>query len=943
MATVAEVSEGINTILAQVASNRSSSPSSSTGLAPADEEALLKQWNTAITSLRKAEEGISTTRLKQMSQTLKYRLEEAKLAKEYAKIDSSDRQAVYNGQVKLQLGREKNIARYYEKTRMHDQEIVQMAEEKARKAKGQDKLLAAWEVWAKPQKFLGVDKPTMLRDDPAYAATLLQVMNAVNRENGNVKLFAVDDDTGLVDIEATRDTQSYRQMNPETRGDLDDTLTAYNLLRAKQNQQAAMLDQQKGEGEKRMQAAAAALASGKNREFDRLIELEKDKSSSAQLKFEADEGLVSQAEADAVIESADKRTESAEEAREIIEYVEGRLGADGERKFESGLAKGISNEGFRAWAADHGYDRLGRVQMGKDGKPDLSTYVEGGDDVTALLAWKKQSLRRAGNYGLRGIDTGEIWSIELNDGTLITGRRLKRHAADPMGAIRIVTADGARVITPQETNQASILQRPPPSVSANDRRAKRLYNQDVARGTYARLEGAALSSSGLQNEEMLYRDADGKFYTNRETGEYLRQDEMEARRIRAGKGSPFQFTDDGTPYVIDPESASVYKVTGAGLEKVDEEVANAVIAKVPAGGERRLLVTGEGDDQRLVSSGDLEAAVGSAEKADLIGFPDTPEEKARVEGLVAASMTPTGMGYDVTEQSPPKVIRGEGEMRVGFFMVEPTDDAREISDEEILNWNNAMDKVQMDEMVDASGDDEGTSWGVMDLPEKTNLAPEPAVEPAPEPAVEPAPEPAPEPVNAQEAASRALKESQAGQPTSQERRPKGGTPEARASDAANRLKLAGKDKGTAQQAVPMSQPTASGSGGITDAGAMSMTIGEGVLDPPTDVPTKEKSDASITDDVNVGGVPNLVGAFTNMLRKKRERKKEKEATTKPKTEDSPGPDAQTTTSTVPGKDGVAGDNGAAEKAKEAKKAKKDKDAEDARNAQLAAAISAVGK
>ena len=283
MATVAEVSEGINTILAQVASNRSSSPSSSTGLAPADEEALLKQWNTAITSLRKAEEGISTTRLKQMSQTLKYRLEEAKLAKEYAKIDSSDRQALYNGQVKLQLGREKNIARYYEKTRMHDQEIVQMAEEKARKAKGQDKLLAAWEVWAKPQKFLGVDKPTMLRDDPAYAATLLQVMNAVNRENGNVKLFAVDDDTGLVDIEATRDTQSYRQMNPETRGDLDDTLTAYNLLRAKQNQQAAMLDQQKGEGEKRMQAAAAALASGKNREFDRLIELEKDKSSSAQL------------------------------------------------------------------------------------------------------------------------------------------------------------------------------------------------------------------------------------------------------------------------------------------------------------------------------------------------------------------------------------------------------------------------------------------------------------------------------------------------------------------------------------------------------------------------------------------------------------------------------------------------------------------------------------
>ena len=936
MATVAEVSEGINTILAQVASNRSSS--SSTGLAPADEEALLKQWNTAITSLRKAEEGISTTRLKQMSQTLKYRLEEAKLAKEYAKIDSSDRQAVYNGQVKLQLGREKNIKDYFSKVRSADMKLVQLGERQSAQAQGRDKFLDIWKLWTEPQKFGEAEKPKVAQDDPAYTETFKLLFKSANLNN--IAKIVQFDENNIVDIPKTLSVLKKREIDVSEVNNFKAELEAYNTLMAARNSQSAMLAQQKGEGEKRMQAAAAALASGKNREFDRLIELEKDKSSSAQLKFEADEGLVSQAEADTVIESANKRAESAAEAREIIKYVEGRLGADGERKFESGLAKGISNEGFRAWAADHGYDRLGRVQMGKDGKPDLSTYVEGGDDVTALLAWKKQSLRRAGNYGLRGIDTGEIWSIELNDGTLITGRRLKRHAADPMGAIRIVTADGARVITPQETNQASILQRPPPSVSANDRRAKRLYNQDVARGTYARLEGAALSSSGLQNEEMLYRDADGKFYTNRETGEYLRQDEMEARRIRAGKGSPFQFTDDGTPYVIDPESASVYRVTGAGLEKVDEEVANAVIAKVPAGGERSLLVTGEGDDQRLVSSGDLEAAVGSAEKADLIGFPDTPEEKARVEGLVAASMTPTGMGYDVTEQSPPKVIRGEGEMRVGFFMVEPTDDAREISDEEILNWDNAMDKVQMNEMVDPSEAEEAGDLNMgapRAIPGSTPPSPPPAAAAEVAPAAKPPTPPQVDPsvFTEGETGVDAVDTPPGGTPPIGDSAPMPGT----ARPPSDRTKLKGKDKGTSQQAVDMSQRAASGSGGIADAGAMSMTIGKGVLDPPTTLPEGDESGANLTDGVNVGGVPNLVGAVTNMLRKKRKRKQE-EVATKPKTEDSPGPDAQTTTSTVPGKDGVPGDNGAAEKAKKAKEAK---EAKDARNAQLAAAISAVGK
>ena len=141
----------------------------------------------------------------------------------------------------------------------------------------------------------------------------------------------------------------------------------------------------------------------------------------------------------------------------------------------------------------------------------------------------------------------------------------------------------------------------------------------------------------------------------------------------------------------------------------------------------------------------------------------------------------------------------------------------------------------------------------------------------------------------------------------------------------------------------MSQRTASGSGGIADAGGMSMTIGEGVLGPPTTVPKEDESDASLTDDVNVGAVPNIVSALTNMLRNKRKRKQEKEvAPTNQDADDGTDPDATINTSQVPGPKGVSSDNGAAEKAKKAKEAEDARKAKEAKDAQLAAAIKSAG-
>tara|TARA_R110001592_G_scaffold636_1_gene3310 strand:- start:10279 stop:13230 length:2952 start_codon:yes stop_codon:yes gene_type:complete len=919
---VQAVTKDISTIISGVAGRRSAASSESA----ADEDSLLKHLIAAINTKRKSEEGISTTELKKMSEALKYRTAQERLRLDYAKIDSSDRQAVYAGQVTLQKGREANITKYFKAVRSPDMEMVQVAEREFAGGDGRDSFLAAWKVWTQPQTYLKADKPKIAQDDPAYTATFKQIMNNVN-QFGEIVVF---DENGLVDISKTRAILKRRQIQESTLTNFEAEVEAYNVLMARRNEQSSMLARQKEEGRERLKAAQGHLERKDNAAFDNTIEGAKEAAHMAELAAEAMGGIIDKDEAIAAIESANLRRESSAEADWVIKYIREQLGGSDQDKIRDGLAKGIGNEGFRAWAADHGFDRLGRVQTGKDGKLVLSSYVEGGDDVAALLAWKKQSLRRAGNYGLRGIDSGEIWSVELRDGTLVTGRRLKRHAADPMGAIRIVTADGARVITPQEAKQASILQRPEPSVSRIDRRAKRLYNQDVERGTYARLEDKALWSSGLQDEATLYQDDAGNYYKDTETGEYIRQDVMEARRIRAGKGSPFQFTDDGTPYVIDPESASVYKVTGAGLEKVDEEVANAVIAKVPQSGERSLLVTGEGDDQRLVSSGDLEAAVGSAEKADLIGVPDTPEEKARVDSLVAASMTAEGLGYKSTDEPPPETIRGDGKGVAGIWMVEPgPGDQVTVSDEDALAWDNALEEVQMGQTLGLTDDDppadtsgsrgiEGTGPKSMSgtivrrlsdpslaledkkalankwqsshpvqygrayegLKDRTDLGfelPPPQPIPAAEtPAAAPAEAtpvvaaaPAPTDITGQEGFTWNEETNEwvrdGYEPSKKTSKPK--TPA-----AADRSALVGAKTPKSlqdQETVPMSQGDT-----LTDVGQMKLDAR--VLAPPTTVPEEDESDASLTEgvaeDVDAPNLSPVLAKIAGLLKKKKKKK-----------------------------------------------------------------------
>ena len=65
------------------------------------------------------------------------------------------------------------------------------------------------------------------------------------------------------------------------------------------------------------------------------------------------------------------------------------------------LAQATTSTAYRAWAADHGFTSLGRVDTDANGNVDLSTYIPGRDDMPARRAFERELKRGEGNYGFR--------------------------------------------------------------------------------------------------------------------------------------------------------------------------------------------------------------------------------------------------------------------------------------------------------------------------------------------------------------------------------------------------------------------------------------------------------------------------------------------------------------------------------------------------------------
>ena len=661
------------------------------------------RWLDSIQLMLDVTGEISETDLKRIKARLDYGTAMKKLELEYDKLDSMEDRAKLDAHTKILVARINQQKSYNEKTRVADAKLLEIIEDAVGKAGGKDIVMVAFDKWQKPT--IGADKvekPQISRDDPAWEVSFAKTMDLLNAKN-QAPIFVYNADRTL-DIDATNRNLNKRRLGGIDASELRRDMEVYNTKRAQSNTIQANLDADRQTAENHFKAAEAAFRKGDKAAFEQELQAAQEIFQRMDAKFELNNELISMEEAQNIIDSSHLRSEAHAEAKRAMKYAREQLGQDDQDSVRAGLARNVANTGFRAWAADHGFDRLGRVERDSDGNAIVSTYVEGGDDVAAILAWERQSLRRAGNYGFRGIDSGEIWRVELNDGTSVTGRRLKRHAADPMGAIRIVTADGARVITPEETTQAVILRKPKPTVRTIDRRAKRIYDRE--KGLYADLDEAAEFRAGLEDVEDLARNEDDEYIVDAD-GKYLRSDEVDAARARAPKNVVTMKEIDGKQYWIDGATANVYTVApeGNGLIQVDDETKQAVIASDAVGVIQVRRAT-EGDVSTTKIGEDNWAIITSKDIGPLVSGeiqPESPDpgEEEIFSALQSELGSDAALGYGSTKDDPPTSVgdSSTGSDNGGIWTVDASDKGIPISDEAELGDITALEEAQLESVL----------------------------------------------------------------------------------------------------------------------------------------------------------------------------------------------------------------------------------------------------
>ena len=633
--------------------------------------------------------SIATHELKSYKAAIEFHTNVAGLQFKYEQLETStnvERAKIYADILKAQIAAQKT---YYSKTRVADTNITgaflnsvgDSADPVILLNKAADALKAGMAI----NNLSG--KPNISPTDPAFTATMRALLEGANRHNG--KKLVVFGRDGLVDIRATQANINARKMSGPEMTNLVNSMKAYNAKRLQEIGIDEGYEEAITLADNRYQAAVAKLRKDPN-DAEALNDLEaiNEQIESGKIQFLADANLVSKEEAEKELEIIDLRMDAATEARTAAAYAKSKLGGDDQDEVREGLAKGVSNSAFRAWAADHGFDRLGSVDFDKDGKVDVDTYKEGGDDVAALLAWQKQSLRKPGNYGFRAVNSGEIWRVELKDGTEVTGHRLRRHAADPNGAIRIVTAEGARLITPAEASQAQILQRQKTGLSRIDRRARRMFKKNKFKyeklGATARFRAGEMAKADLAQTENL------EYIVDPETGQGITKREFETAKQNARTSASFIFESDGMMYIVDPATAKVYSADFAGnkFTELTDEQRDAIRDKIPVDGQREYFGVGkDGKPVKLFRTADIEALVkGELEiDGDFSGF-DSDEFNA----LLEQDTTLAGLGFEMSPDVPATPVSGTTSRLAGFNIVEQ-EDTRRISDEDEVKANDALD------------------------------------------------------------------------------------------------------------------------------------------------------------------------------------------------------------------------------------------------------------
>ena len=839
---------------------------------------------------RKIIESLDTTQLKRAKQSLDYAAKLSRIDADLLKAQMSSDVAALNAQKDLVLKRLDLQKDYNAKTRVADAKITGVIKETLRKKGNQDPIVQVFDAYSKP--FIGeglAQRPNISLNDPAWESTFVEMLDMLNKDNGQ-RETAVEDAGTLFYFNADRTVDWERSKNKIQSADgrreldasqlrkIEDLVETYNRKRTQSMTLEANLQSYAEVFDREYEQALAAAQGGRVDEAKNIAE--KMKESGQKLKAAGDtySGTMSKSEADAIVADADYRRKMADDATEYVEYAKRKLTGEQQEQENAGIIYGVANPVFRAWAADHGFDNIGEVEVDDKGKPKFGTYRAGGDDIAAILAYKNQSLRKPGNYGLRGlkVDTGEIWRVELKNGEVVTGARLKRHAADPFGAIRIVTEDGAMVITPEDASRSQILRRPKQDLSRIDRRAKRIYERE--KGLYGRLEDRAAFEAGFPDEEDLALSEDRQYLTK--DGKYVRKDEMLAARDRAQKDVVYAQEYDGNNYLVSGASGDVYGVTDDGVVyKVDKEKNKAlyegVLGSMPAVNERNLVgrqaAKGEArpslNDATLLSAQDLESAVGQSVE-NIPGLSVTDDtDRAQYAALVPQLASNQLLGYSTTDKAPLPTVTGDYRNEAGFQVIDaPVGEGPDIPEfEEDVLGTRGLEAEEVDLALDMVGEERTPTGGPGAVAGSGDAARMAAATTPPPPKVE------------EETVEEETVKEVVTAPTS-DKKEKDAGPRVDPKLLPGVFRSA--DKGVADvaatsgQTTPMEDrralagketSTTLSNGAFTDAGAM--TMGGSLGDAPTEVKKRKGGDLDL-DGSNDIDVPPLLAALGGLLKRR---------------------------------------------------------------------------
>jgi hypothetical protein len=396
-------------------------------------------------------------------------------------------------------------------------------------------------------------------DDPRFLQTFREVVDIAQ---GGVPDFITFDDNGIAtatDALKNRTTTQAENIRARIR-EYNERQSAYRDHEASMNSEAATLDN-------RIKAAEGLLsgAAGGQPDVAKMNQLIGDAESRINKlhhKFTEINKLPDQEKAQQEIQKIEHEEINSPGYRmALAEYrsLGGRAGSV-EKQERDDMARMIGNPEFRQWAADHGYYNLGRAKLQADPKNPsriaVISYVEGGEDEKAAQAWLRESKRRAGNFALfESPRTGDIVRfLDKGTGKYIEAERLKMHAADPYGAVRVVIDGKAVVYTPDQMSDfVMITQSSAPATTSEKYAAKRAVDVKGAFAKYYQEE----ATEAKETESPLFAVTLDK--------------PLRLEKAELGKGMGFIVARDGTAaWFIDDEGK---------LEKLDE--ADAAVGITP--------------------------------------------------------------------------------------------------------------------------------------------------------------------------------------------------------------------------------------------------------------------------------------------------------------------------------------------------------------------------